>query len=238
MEFDKLISPDGEYQLPFHATVSTKDSLLKSVAKVAAIDSGYVAEGALAGAILSVQFTGITGAIATHGYSVAIGAAVGAGIGAFGAAKRKGKILSVYPGDTMKMVTAEPISLPGFDKTQLLSGQKHESIKTLGITINKTVYRKDPSGDRRANLLVVDLTMNNKSAKEYKFKDLAVVSDLNQRYQPWIDQGFRALMEKSVAPNSEQEGVVTFGVGPKKRKYWLVLLDPYKHTELKRVPLN
>ncbi|HEY9716542.1 MAG TPA: hypothetical protein V6C69_03655 [Trichormus sp.] len=238
MEFDKLISPDGEYQLPFHATVSTKDSLLKSVAKVAAIDTGYVAEGALGGAILSVQFTGITGAIATHGYSVAIGAGVGAAIGAFGAAKRKGKILSVYPGDTMPMITAEPISLPGFDKTQLLSGQKHESIKTLGITINKTAYRKDPSGDRRANLLVVDLTMNNKTSTEYKFRDLAVVSDLNQRYQPWIDQGFRALMEKSVAPHSEQEGVVTFEVGPKKRKYWLVLLDRVKATELKRVPLN
>jgi hypothetical protein len=61
---------------------------------------------------------------------------------------------------------------------------------------------------------------------------------LNQRYQPWIDQGFHALMEKRVAPNSEQEGVVTFEVGAKKRKYWLVLLDPYNHTELKRVPLN
>jgi hypothetical protein len=238
IEFDKLISPDKQYELPFHAKVSTKDGLMKSVAKMAAIDSGYVAEGALGGAIMSVQVTGITGAIATHGYSVAIGAGVGASLGLFGALKRKGKITSICPGDALKMMTVEPISLPGFDKTQLASGQKHETLKTLDLTVNRTVYRKDPSGDRGANLLVVDLTMKNKTANEYKFKDLAVVSDLNQRYQPWIDQGFRALMEKSVAPHSEQEGVVTFEVGAKNRKYWLVLLDRVKETELKRVPLN
>jgi len=238
IEFDKLISPNGEYELPFHATVSTKDCLMKSIAKVAAIDSGFVTKGAVGGSILSVQMTGLPVAIATHGYSVAIGAGIGASLGLFGALKRKGNILSIYPGAVMKMMTAETISLPGFDKSQLPSGQKHEALTTLGITINKTVYRKDPSGDRGTNLLVVDLTLNNKTAKEYKFRDLAVVSDLNQRYQPWIDQGFRALMEKSVAPHSEQEGVVTFEVGPKNRKYWLVLLDRIKECELKRVPLN
>ncbi|MBZ0187326.1 MAG: hypothetical protein K8F91_13850, partial [Candidatus Obscuribacterales bacterium] len=42
IKFDKLVSPDGEYEVDFDAQFSTKDSKLKSVAKVVAIDSGYV----------------------------------------------------------------------------------------------------------------------------------------------------------------------------------------------------
>jgi len=237
IEFDSLVSPDRAYELPFHATVSTKDKLLKSIAKVAAIDSFLVSKGAAGGAILSVQFTGIPVAIASHGYSVAIGAGVGAAAGVIGSAKRKGKIASIYPGDVMKMVTAEPISLPGFDKAMLPSGEHHEPLKNMGITINKTEFSKAPSGDRRSSLLTVDLTMNNKTPRTFSFMDLAVVSDLNQRYQPSIYGGFQQL-RKSVKPHSEQEGVVTFEVDSKKRKFWLVLVDRAKDSELTRVPLN
>ncbi len=48
--FDKLVSPDGQYEVPFHAEVSTKDSPVKSVAKLVAVDSGYVGLGALGAA--------------------------------------------------------------------------------------------------------------------------------------------------------------------------------------------
>ena len=237
IEFDKLVSPDGQYELPFHATVSTKDKMLKTVAKVAAIDSGHVALGAMGGALMSLQFTGVGGAIASQGYSVAIGAGVGATLGAIGALKRKGKVASIYPGDSMKFTTAEPITLPGFDKTMLPSGKKFEPLKDMAITINKTRFEKGPNGDTDANLLTVDLTMANKTPKEYTFFDLAVVSDHNQRYFPSIFNGLQQL-HQAVKPNSEQEGVVTFEVESKKRKYWLVLLDRSKQNELTRVPIN
>ncbi len=70
IEFDKLVSPKGEYELPFHAKFSTKDSKLESVAKVLTTDSAIVGYGAAGGALLSLQMTGIGTAIATHGISV------------------------------------------------------------------------------------------------------------------------------------------------------------------------
>ncbi|MGH9548357.1 MAG: hypothetical protein ACRD3W_03240, partial [Terriglobales bacterium] len=106
VQFDKLVSPDGQDEVPFDTTISTKDHMMKTVAKLVAIDSGYVAEGALGGTIISAQLTGIPGAIATHGISLGVGAAVGGTIGLYGAAKRKGNIKSLFAGDTMRMTTA------------------------------------------------------------------------------------------------------------------------------------
>jgi hypothetical protein len=237
IEFDKLVSPDRQYEVPFHTSFSTKDNKLKSVAKVLTIDSGIVGYGALGGAILSVQMTGLPTAIATHGISVGGGAVVGGTIGLVGALKRKGHVASIYPGDCMKLITAEAISLPGFDKTQLPSGQKHEALKDMTIKINKTEFSRDPMGDKRANLLWIDLTMKNSTPKEYAFFDLAVVSDMNKRYTPSI-YGDMKQWQKRVKPDCEQEGIVTFSVDDKKRKYWLVLLDRVHQNELTRVPLN
>jgi len=237
VEFDKIVSPDGQFEVPFHATFSTKDKLLKTVAKQVAIDTGYVSYGAVGGALMSLQITGIPMAVASHGYSVVAGAAAGATLGAIGALKRKGNVASVYPGDMMKLITAEPISLPGFDRTQLPSGQVHKNIENMAITINKVSFSKDPNGDKSSSLLTVDLNIANKTEKACTFFDLAVVSDLNQRYLPSIFGGFQQL-QKTVKPNTKQEGVVTFEVEGKKRKYSLVLLDRTKSNELCRVPIN
>jgi hypothetical protein len=238
VEFDKLVTEDGQYEVPFHATFSTKDKLLKSIAKVAAIDAGIMSYGAVGGAILSVQLTGLPTAIATHGISVGIGAGAGALVGAIGAAKRKGKIASFSPGDAMKLITVDSISLPRIDKTAIPSGKApHEQLKDMLLYVNKASFRRDPNGDRESNLLTVDLTMANKTAKEYTFFDLAVVSDHNQRFFPSIFGGFQQL-QKKVKPNSKEDGIVTFEVESKKQKYWLVLLDKGKENELKRVPIN
>jgi hypothetical protein len=79
--------------------------------------------------------------------------------------------------------------------------------------------------------------MANKTPKEYTFFDLAVVSDRNQKYFPSIFGGFQQL-QKKVKPNTKEDGTVTFEVGDKKHKYWLVLLDRSKANELTRVPIN
>ena len=237
IRFDKLVSPDGQYEVPFNAEVSTKDSPVKGVAKLVAVDSGYVGLGALGGSILAVQYGGLGTAIATHGISVGVGAAIGGTIGLFGAIKRKGNDATFFSGDELKIVTADPISLPGFDKTALPSGKIHEKLKDMAITVNKALFAKDPSGDKASNLLVLDLTVANKTPKECTFCDLVVVSDHNQKYTPSCFQPMQQL-QKKIKPNTTEAGTIAFGVDGKKRKYWLVLLDPTKENELTRVPIN
>lgn len=237
IEFDTIVSPDGAYELPFKARLSTKDNQLKAVAKTLAVDAGFVTAGAAGGALLSVQMTGIPLAVATEGYSVAIGAGVGAGIGAIGALKRKGKIASFYPGDTLKLTIAEPITMPGFNPALLPSAQRGQDLAGLAVAIDRTRFQKDPFGDARARLLTVDLTLTNNTGRSISLFDLAVVSDHNQRYYPSVLGNFAGL-KKKIEPNSTEAATVSFSVDTGKRKYWLVVLEKGSREELKRVPIN
>lgn len=238
IEFDRLISPDGEYELPFAAKVSTRDNRLKAVGKTVAIDAGYVSVGALGGTILSAQLTGIPVAIATEGYSLAIGAAIGAGIGAIGALKRKGKIQSFYPGDNITLTIAEPLALPEFKQEAIRSVvHKGAPVSGLTITVNKAKFRKDPFGDKRSRLLTLDVTVDNKTKRPYSFFDLAIVSDHNQLYYPSMFTEMR-VWRKKVLPNKMRQATVRFSVDTPKHKYWIVMLDRQRETELARTPVN
>lgn len=236
VEFDKLVSPNGEIELPFQAKVSTRDNQLKAVAKIVAVDAGYVSAGAAAGAILSVQVTGIGLAIASHGYSVAGGAAIGAGIGLIGALKRKGKIASLYPGDDLKLTVAEPITLPGFNPDVIKSLQPPPKLENFELLIKKAQFLKDPM-DSHARLLRLNVSIINQTKKEYRLADIAVVSDRNQRYGPYAYSGF-SILGKHIAPHSQADSEITFSVDSPKRKYYLVLLDRSHDAELTRVPIN
>jgi len=238
IQFDKMVGPDKQTEVPFDAKVSTKDSLLKAVAKHVAIDTAHVGLGAVGGSIFAVQMTGISTAIATHGISVGAGAALGATLGAIGAAKRKGSIAAVFPGEELKLVTDEPIVLPGFNSAALLSAKPAPVLKNMEIQINKFKFSRDPFGDSSSSLMKVDLTMNNNTEAAYKFTELAVVSDHNQRYYPSFLSNVQALTKMKVEPNQSATGEIAFSVDGKKHKYWLVLLDKSNSEELSRVPIN
>jgi hypothetical protein len=92
-------------------------------------------------------------------------------------------------------------------------------------------------GDRSCHLLTVAFTMDNKTRRAFKLADLAVVSDHDQRYAPSLYGGLKALY-KAIQPDTKEDGVVTFQVDSNKRKYWLVLLDRVRDSELTRVPIN
>ncbi len=238
IKFDKLLSPDGKYQIPFQAEASTRDSAIKSVARTVAVDSVYVGKGAVGGALLSVQLTGIPLAIASHGYSVAGGAAIGAGIGAYAALHRKGRIACVLPGEELKFKITKPIVLPQFNVDALPSAAPISKLNNFGIVINRAQFRPDPFGDRASRLLQVDFKMDNQTDKEYSFGNVVVVSDHNQMYYPYALSGNSKNRMKRVAPKSSEQATMTFGVDGPKHKYWLVLLDRGNRGELTRVPVN
>ncbi len=237
IKFDKLVSPDGKYVIPIDVTASTKESTAKSVAKVVAKDSVYVTKGAFAGALTSVQLTGIPMAIATHGYSVAGGAALGATIGLFGALKRKGNITNAMQGEGLKFRLDKPVMLPAFNETALPSAMPTAKIVNLDITVDKVKFRADPFGDKRSRLLQVDFHMSNNTQKEYSFNNIVVVSDHNQMFCPYAFGAMKELL-KRVPPKSKETGSITFGVTSGKHKFWLVLLDRANRGELARVPVN
>jgi hypothetical protein len=238
IKFDKLISPDGKIEVPFETTVTTKDSWSKTIAKTAAIDSYYMSKGAVGGALLSVQMTGIPGAIATHGYSVAIGAAAGASLGLIGALHRKGKITGCALGEEMNFKILKPVVVPAFNPDALPSASKPQKIEKFSIFVDNIEFKKDPFGDKRSRLLKVKFKMENRTNKEYSFANVVVMSDHNHLYYPYVFASTHAERSKKVGANSCEAATITFGVDSPKHKYWLVLLDKGNHEELTRVPIN
>lgn len=234
--FDKLVSPDKKTELPFNSKFTTRDNKLKAVSKTVLVDSGYVSYGALGGAIMSVQMTGIPTAIATHGISVGVGAGIGASIGLAGALARKGKIVSYFPEDEIKLVTAEPISLPGFNPTALPSAEIHQHTEGLNLAAKQPIFQKDKFGDKASRILSFDATIYNGTPEEYGFFHLAVVSDHNQRYCPLISS-FNQAGEK-VQPHSSGSKRLAFLVGNPKQKYYLVLFDSSNEKEIARTAIN
>ncbi len=238
VEFDKLISPDGDIDLPFKTKFSTKDNELKAITKTVLIDSGYMALGATGGSILSVQLTGIPMAIATHGISVGAGAALGGGLGLIGALKRKGKIASFLPGDELSITTAEPIVLPGFDARFIPSGQSPKTLPNLKLKANTYTFTKDPFGDKLSKQLLLSITVNNDTDKEISLFDLAVISDRGQRYYPSLTVDGLQTLKTKAKPHSSITANLAFNVGNSKHKYCLILLDKLNREEIARCQIN
>lgn len=239
VQFDKLVSPDRQLEVPIDAQITSKKSAPKAIAKHLLIDSGHVSLGAAGGAIMAVQFGGIGTAIATHGISVGVGAGIGATIGLIGAAKRKGSISAIVPGEEMKLVVNQPITLPGFNADLIPSAKPVAHLENFEVQINKLAFSKDPWGDNRSKMLTVDVTLKNGTAHEYGFSNLVVVSDRDEVYYPDpLHNGGTSFVTKKVKPNSSGNAVVAFNVDGKRHKYWLVLLDRANQKELNRVPIN
>ncbi len=234
--FDRIISPDGKYDIPFDAKVSTKDNTVVAVTKVLATDTKYMSMGAVAGGVLSFQMTGIGVAVASHGYSVAIGAAIGAGIGLFGAVRKKGPILSLYPGEHLKLTTTGNIQMPGFNLANLPSAKPKERVIGLFVNVNDAKLVKDDfSEDKKARILKVNFTIENHSQREFLLNNLRVISELNEIFGPHMNA--MAVKFAPLTPESSQTLTIPFSVDAGKHKYWLLLTDA-KGNEVRREPIK
>jgi hypothetical protein len=237
IEFDKLISPDGHTEVDFPAKLSTKDDAMTSTLKQVAFGSKCTTVGAIGGAILSVQLTGIGGAVATHGISVGVGAAVGGGLGIIGALRRDGKADSRYEGDDVKLVISEPIMMPAFKADMLPSAKPVPVLKDMKISLNKFRFAKDPSGDTESRLLDIDITVDNHTKNSYSPRQLMVVDDHGHEFTPWVGENLKALMRK-IGPEQSERIDILYEVNSGKRNYWLSLRETATGAELSRVPIN
>ncbi|CAN5246709.1 hypothetical protein BH11CYA1_BH11CYA1_05510 [soil metagenome] len=231
----KIVSPDGNYELPFECKISSADNKIASVSKLVYRDAKFATIGAVAGAALSVQSTGIGVAVSTHGISVGIGAAAGATFGIMCAAWRKGDIAAISPNDELKLVTSEPIAMPGFNPVNLPSAAPKKVLEGLRVSVNQHRFEKDDfTGDKSARLLYVTFSVVNNSNHVIDKNMLRVISAKGVQYH--LD--LRSLRHAfSVPAKAEKTDTLCFNVDLPKNKYYLVLLDK-KGDEFKRVPIN
>lgn len=232
LSFDKLITPEG-HEIPIEGKMSTKLHPIKAAAKIAATDIGYTAAGGVVGGIFAVQALGIEAAIASNGYTVAGGAAIGGAVGLGMALYRKGKDVLISPGDEIKVKIMSSVELPVYREEALV--QKEETYPGLEIRIANIIYEKDPFGE--ANTITLSVCISNMSDKSFAGMDLALVSDYNTVYNPSIFGDTRLLFSQ-FKPGDRRAGKISFSVDNIKHSYWLVVNDRTKNKPLTKISLD
>ena len=232
LSFDYLVTPDGR-EIPIEGKMSTKLHPIKAATKIVAQDIGYTAGGAVLGGIFAAQALGVEAAIASSGWTLAGGAAVGSGVGLGMSLYRKGKDVLIAPGDEIKVKILSDVDLPVYREEALQ--QKEQMYPGLDIRIVNILYEKDPFGE--VNTLTLSISVANMSDKSFSGMDLALVNDYNNVFNPSIF-GDTKLVFTQFKPGDRKAGKISFAVNNVKQSYWLIVNDRVTNKPITRISLD
>lgn len=232
LTFDYLVTPDGR-EIPIEGKMSTKLHPLKAATKIVAQDIGYTAGGAVLGGIFAAQALGIESAIASQGWTLAGGAAVGTGVGLGMALYRKGKDVLIAPGDEIKVKILNNVDLPVYREEALK--QKELKYPGIDVRISNILYEQDPFGE--VNTLTLSIAITNMSDKTFSGMDIALMNDYNAIFNPSIF-GDTKLVFSQFKPGDRKAGKISFAVNNVKQSYWLIVNDRTKNKPLMKISLD
>ena len=232
LDFDYLMTPDGR-EIPIEGRMTTKLHPISATTKIVATDLGYTAVGGVVGGMVALNMLGIEAAIASQGYTVAGGAAIGGALGLGAALYRKGKNVLIAPGDEIRVKINTSVPLPVYKETALL---QHEMLLDgLDIKINNIIYEKDPFDE--LNTITLSLSITNRTQMTFSSFDLALVNDYNSVFQPSIF-GDTTLMFQQIKPGDRIAGKISFSVDNIKRKFWLTFYDRKNRKPVAKISID
>lgn len=232
LDFDYLMTPDGR-EIPIEGQMSTKMHPIGAATKIVATDLGYTAAGGVVGGIMALNMLGIEAAIASQGYTVAGGAAIGGMVGLGASLYRKGKNVLIAPGDEIRVKINTSVPLPVYKETALL---QHElPCEGLDIRINNITYEKDPFDE--LNTITMSLSITNMTKMTFSSFDLALVNDYNSVFHPSIF-GDTTLMFQQIKPGDRVAGKISFSVDNIKRKFWLTFYDRKNRKPVAKISID
>lgn len=232
LKFDYLVTPDGRH-IPIEGGMSSKMHPIKQFGKIVATDAGYTAVGGVAGGWLALNMFGIEAAIASQGYTVAGGAAIGGTVGLVMSLYRKGKNALITPGDQIKIRLKEKIELPVYRDEALV--QEELNYPGLTVYITNISYEKDPFGV--PNTLALTIRVENLSDKTFACMDTTLTNDLQQVFYPSVLEDSSMFFTR-IKPGDRIIGKMFFPVTNVKGTYWLTFYDRYTKKELAKVSLD
>ena len=232
LSFDTLTTPDGR-EIPIEGKMSTRLHPVKEAAKIVATDIGYTAAGGVAGGLFALQALGVEAAIASQGYTLAGGAAVGGAVGLGMSLYRKGKNVLISPGDEIKVKILSSIDLPVYKEDALKKAEIN--YPGLDIRISNILYEKDPFGE--VNTITLSVCISNMSDKTFSGMDLFLVNDYNAIFNPSIF-GDTRLIFSQLKPGDRFAGKISFAVHNVKGSYWLGVNDRRTNKPIAKVSLD
>lgn len=232
IKFDYLVTPDNR-KIPIAASMTTKRNAAASAAKVVLEDTAYTVAGGVIGGILAFKFLGLGAAVASHGYTIAGGAGIGALIGMTASLVRKGHEVLIQPGDEIKVNVNESLDLPVMSEKALRDDEL--ALDGLDVKIVNYNVEKDPFGELNTINLTLDIANN--TDKTFSTFDMALVSDYKTVYyaSPFGDT---SMWFKKINPNSAMRGSLSFSVDNPKKRHWLVFYDNRTRKPLAKFSLK
>ena len=232
LKFDYLVTPDGR-EIPIEGNMSTKMHPLKATAKIVATDVGYTAAGGVLGGLTALNLLGLEAAIASQGYTIAGGAAIGGTIGLGMALYRKGKDVLISPGDEIRVKLASNVSLPVY-KAEALA-QKELQYPGLTVKITNILFEKDPFGV--VNTITLSMVISDMTKKTFSSFDLGLVNETNSIFHPSIF-GDTKLMYTKIKPGDRVAGRISFTVNDVKDRYWLAFFESGGRKPIAKISLD
>ena len=232
LDFDYLITPDGR-EIPIEGKMSTKLHPVVETTKIIAQDVGYTVAGGAVGGLMALNWLGLEAAIASQGYTLAGGAAIGGAVGLGMALLRKGSDVLIAPGDEIRVKINTSVPLPVYREEAL---QQHELFYPgLDILISNITHEEDPFGE--LNTITLTVMITNMSDKTFSGLDMALVNDYNSVFRPSIF-GDTKLMFKQIKPGDKIAGRVSFAVDNIDRSFWLTFYDRRNGTALSKISID
>lgn len=219
VNFDYMVTPDGR-EIPIQANLSTKPTPIKGATKTIAHHAGYTLLGGVAGGFFALNTLGLGAAVASNGYTLAGGAAIGGVVGLTAAIIKKGNGFMIKPGDELKIKVDTSIDMPVFSRDAFR--QEELFLDGLNVRINSVTLEKDPFGIE--NTITLSLGIDNYTQYTFSTFDIALHSNTQQVYFP-SPFGDTTLWFKTIAPGDRVIGKLSFNVNDKKAKHWLVFYD-------------
>ncbi|MDX2105810.1 MAG: TrbI/VirB10 family protein [Candidatus Melainabacteria bacterium] len=231
--FDYLITPDGR-QISIEGNSTTRNSKGKAAAKVVGRAVGFTAIGGAVGTVIMLQFGGgLAGAAASHGSTLAAGAAIGGATGLTIAMLMKGKSVMLQPGAEMHVILSEPLKLP----TMSMPEETAEDFSIPGLQVKVTGMHIDrrPSGgtgDITLALEILNDTENTFSAFEVGLED-----ELGNVFFP-SPVGDADMWSNKILPSNHINSKITFSVDNVKSRHKVVFFKPFSREPLAKFALT
>ncbi len=224
--FDKAICPDGKnIDLKSQLSSRSESRIYNPLRHLGKATLGLVG-GSLAGALFSYQLGGLGLAVASHGYSFAIGAGTGGFLGALGGVAAKGKQSSIEPGDELVIVPIDDVSLGELNQVvcknvEIVETNKEPAPTNVKVEIVSVKEKKDLLGE---SALKINIKFTNNSDKLYRLNNFFLKDSQGNEYTTSFTDVTSDIF-LNFPPNETKSAQIEFLVNHPKANHWLLLKD-------------
>ena len=224
--FDQAICPNGRVIPLEDKIISQSVDMVYSPIQHAGKATVGLLSGGIIGALAAYQLGGLGLSIASHGYSLAAGAAAGGFLGAAGGLASKGKEAGLEPGgeliitpiDEISLIQLKQINCKKADIKEIAENKTAENVKVDIISVKR---KKDVMGESvyRLNVKIV-----NNTDKDLRLDNFFLRDSQGKEYSNSFTDFDESLFD-TFPPKQEKIAKMDFFVDHIKANHWLVLKD-------------